>query len=122
MEWYWIVLIIICSLFILGLLIFISCYFISLRKKNNQNKNIKDYHKLIIETMGGINNITDVVVNSSRLTLHLENNSLINQTLLQEMIDKGIGVVKTSKKITLVIGELAENYAESIIEEKKKHN
>ena len=122
MEWYWIVLIVIGSILVVGSLIFISCYLISLRKKNKQNENIKDYHNIIIETMGGIDNIIDVYVNSSRLNITLQNNSLINQNLIQEMIDKGIGVVKTSKKITLVIGELAEKHCKAIVEEKKKHN
>lgn len=121
MDWYWIVLIIVGGIVLLGALLFFIYYLSSLKSKKKQDNKIKDFHNKIIEAMGGINNIKDVNVMSSRLVLYLEDNSFINQEVLQELINNGIGVVKTSKKVTLVIGDLSEKYAKAIIEEKKAH-
>ena len=121
MDWYWIVLIIVGGIVLLGALLFFIYYLSSLKSKMKQDNKIKDFHNKIIEAMGGINNIKDVNVMSSRLVLYLEDNGFINQEVLQELIDNGIGVVKTSKKVTLVIGDLSEKYAKAIIEEKKAH-
>ena len=121
MDWYWIVLIAVGGIILLAALLFVIYYLSSLKNKKKQDNRIKDFHNKIIEAMGGINNINDVNVMSSRLVLYLEDNGFINPEVLQELIDNGIGVVKTSKKVTLVIGDLSEKYAKAIIEEKKVH-
>lgn len=119
-HWYFIVLLILAILVVLAILFFIIYYLISLKRKKSQDNKLQDFYKNIIASMGGINNIDDVIINNSRLSLIIKNNSLINQNLLQELVNNGIGIVKSSKKITLVIGKLADKYGKSILAEIKK--
>lgn len=119
-HWYWIVLFIIGAIAILTFLFFIFYYVISLKKKKGQDNKLQDYYMNIIASMGGIDNIDDVIVNNSRLSLIIKNSSLINQDMLSKLVIDGIGVIKSSKKITLVIGKLADKYGKSILLEIKK--
>ena len=74
----------------------------------------------IIDTFGGIDNIENVNVNGSRLSLVLKDTTYINQDTLKVMSDMGFGVVKTSKKITIVVGEMATHYYNQIIKQMDK--
>ena len=114
MEWYHYVLIVVGVLLLAGVLFGIY-YGVSVSKKNKTDKQAIGYYVKIIDAMGGIDNINDVMVVSSRLSLVLKDNSLIKEEKLQSIKDDGVGVVKSSKKITLVIGEMAQKYCEAIL-------
>ena len=114
MEWYHYVLIGVSILVVA----FVIYYLISLKNKDKTQKEAKEYYNKIIDAMGGIDNIKDVMVNSSRLSVVLNDNTLLNEEKLQSIKDDGVGVVKSNKKITLVIGEMAKNYCDSILKEK----
>ena len=118
MEWFHYVLIVVGVLLLAGI-IFGIYYGVSINKKNKTDKQAIGYYVKIIDAMGGIDNINDVMVASSRLSIVLKDNSLIKEEKLQSIKDDGVGVVKSSKKITLVIGEMAQKYCEAILKLKE---
>ena len=120
MEWYHILLIVLGSLIIIGAIIFLIIYQTSKKNKEESLKEAKGLYSFILQTFGGANNIEDVSVNGSRLSLVLKDSSYINNETLQKMKEEGFGVVKTSKKITLVIGEMAQHYYKAILKEIEK--
>ena len=117
MEWYHYLLIALGGLFVLGGFVYLFYYLISISNKAKINEQAKGYYVKIIEALGGVSNIKDVSVNSSRLSVVLESYDNVNQEKLEELAKDGVGMVKSSKKITLVIGEMAASYAESIKKE-----
>ena len=90
------------------------------RKKEflEEQKVIDSYYKNIIDAVGKIQNIEKVEQVGSRLSFYLKDQSLLQVEALKEIHITGI--VKTSKKVTLVVGEMAAKYAQFI--QKKKKN
>ena len=110
MEWYHILLIVLGAIVLIGLMVFLIIYLSSKSSKSKSLGKAKELYNKIVITFGGIKNIDNVTVNGSRLSIILKDTSYINNETLQQMTNEGFGVVKTSKKITLVIGEMAEYY------------
>ena len=100
-----------------GFLIF---YFVSLRKHKETNKVAKKYYSKIIDAVGGISNIVEVTNNGSRLTVVLNSYENVNQDVLNSLVADGVGILKYNKKLTLVIGEMAYEYYNSILKELNK--
>ena len=118
METYQIILLV-AGIAALGILLcFGIIYLISKNNKKKNDDNTKEYYKEIIELVGGIDNISEISSVGSRLTLVLNNNDLVDQNTLEVFKNKGIGIFRTSKKITLVIGDFASYYKEQIEKEK----
>lgn len=111
MEWYFIVLICLGVVLLLGGIIFLIIYNVSLKNKKKINKEAKAYYQVVIDAVGGLGNIIDVTVNSSRLSFVLKNYELVKKEKLG-----GVGIVKSANKITLVIGSMASYYCLQIKE------
>jgi len=85
---------------------------LSISKKNKKTKIIKGYYNEILEAVGGIKNVKEVSNMGSRLSFVLVDMSKINQEKLNAININGI--VKTTTKVTLVVGEMASSYKEEI--------
>lgn len=120
MEWYHILLIALGSLIVVAALVFLIIYLVSKSSKEKSLGEAKGLYNKIINTFGGISNIESVNVNGSRLSLVLKDTTYINHETLKVMSDMGFGVVKTSKKITLVVGEMATHYYNEIQKQMEK--
>lgn len=73
-------------------------------KKRHKN-NIKLEFPGLLEALGGANNISNLVLNGSRISLNFENKGNVNKELIKE---NGVdSIVVANKKITLVIGKQA---------------
>ncbi len=115
-----IIVIIIGVVFILATIAFIILLKRYLKRKKEfleEQKVIDSYYKNIIDAVGKIQNIEKVEQVGSRLSFYLKNQSLLQVEALKEIHITGI--VKTSKKVTLVVGEMAAKYAQFIQEEIK---
>ena len=90
------------------------------RKKafKEEQKIIDSYYINIIEAVGTLKNIEKVENVGSRLSFYLKDQKLLNIEQLKEIHITGI--VKTTKKVTLVVGEMASKYASSIQQEINK--
>ena len=96
-----------------------------LKKKAKRKKEFKEEQKIIdsyyiniIEAVGTLKNIEKVENVGSRLSFYLKDQKLLNIEQLKEIHITGI--VKTTKKVTLVVGEMASKYASSIQQEINK--
>lgn len=115
-----IIVIIIGVVFILATIAFIFLLKKYLKRKKEflkEQKVIDSYYKNIIDAVGKIQNIEKVEQVGSRLSFYLKDQSLLQVEALKEIHITGI--VKTSKKVTLVVGEMASKYAQFIQEEIK---
>ncbi len=115
-----IIVIIIGVVFILATIAFIFLLKRYLKRKKEfleEQKVIDSYYKNIIDAVGKIQNIEKVEQVGSRLSFYLKDQSLLQVEALKEIHITGI--VKTSKKVTLVVGEMAAKYAQFIQEEIK---
>lgn len=115
-----IIVIIIGAVFILATIAFIFLLKRYLKRKKEfleEQKVIDSYYKNIIDAVGKIQNIEKVEQVGSRLSFYLKDQSLLQVEALKEIHITGI--VKTSKKVTLVVGEMASKYAQFIQEEIK---
>lgn len=115
-----IIVIIIGVVFILATIAFIILLKRYLKRKKEfleEQKVIDSYYKNIIDAVGKIQNIEKVEQVGSRLSFYLKDQSLLQIEALKEIHITGI--VKTSKKVTLVVGEMAAKYAQFIQEEIK---
>lgn len=115
-----IIVMIIGVVFILATIAFIFLLKRYLKRKKEfleEQKVIDSYYKNIIDAVGKIQNIEKVEQVGSRLSFYLKNQSLLQVEALKEIHITGI--VKTSKKVTLVVGEMAAKYAQFIQEEIK---
>lgn len=115
-----IIVIIIGVVFILATIAFIILLKRYLKRKKEfleEQKVIDSYYKNIIDAVGKIQNIEKVEQVGSRLSFYLKDQSLLQVEVLKEIHITGI--VKTSKKVTLVVGEMAAKYAQFIQEEIK---
>lgn len=120
MEWYYILLIVLGGLIVVAALAFLIIYLPSKSNKEKSLGEVKGLHSKITDTFGGVDNIETVNVNGSRLSLTLKDTTYINQETLKVMSEMGFGVVKTSKKITLVVGEMATHYYNQIVKQMDK--
>ena len=115
-----IIVIIIGVVFILATIAFIILLKRYLKRKKEfleEQKVIDSYYKNIIDAVGKIQNIEKVEQVGSRLSFYLKDQSILQVEALKEIHITGI--VKTSKKVTLVVGEMAAKYAQFIQEEIK---
>lgn len=115
-----IIVMIIGVVFILATIAFIILLKRYLKRKKEfleEQKVIDSYYKNIIDAVGKIQNIEKVEQVGSRLSFYLKDQSLLQVEALKEIHITGI--VKTSKKVTLVVGEMAAKYAQFIQEEIK---
>ena len=72
-------------------------------KKNKAKREFDDASNLIIDALGGIENIVNCDVSMSRLNVVLKDYKIVDS---QQLTDAGVsGTVKTSKKLTLVVGK-----------------
>ena len=111
MQWYYIVLIVVAAILLIAGCTFLIVYGVSVKNKKKINEEAKGYYTVIIDAVGGIENIIDVNSNVSRLTFVLKDNSLIKKEKLE-----GVGIFKTSSKVTLAIGNMASEYCQKIKE------
>ena len=98
------------------LLLGIILAIILVKKKSNKNKAKREFDNAsnsIIEALGGIDNIVSCDVSMSRLNVVLKDYKLVES---QQLTDAGVsGTVKTSKKLTLVVGkQFSQKLCESI--------
>jgi len=105
---------------VLVLLVLLGCF---IYQKNYQKikakKEFDNASKTIIDALGGIENIISCNVSMSRLNVVLEDYKLVES---QQLTDAGVsGTVKTSKKLTLVVGkQLSQKLCDSINEQLAK--
>lgn len=111
LKWLYILLISLGAIIIVVALIFLIIYLVALKNKKASTLEAKSFYLNIVEAVGGIDNIVDVTVNSSRLNIILKDNDVLNGENFKSFVaENNIGTVKSSKKITMVIGEYASNY------------
>lgn len=106
-------------------IIIIAIVIVCLIKRSKRKKElaaeqqiIDGYYVNIIEAVGSIDNILNVENVGSRLSFYLKDQSLLQVDKLKEI--NITGIVKTSKKVTLVVGEMAAKYSTSIKAEIEK--
>ena len=92
-------------------IIILIVYLVSLKKKKAINADAKQYYQNIILAVGGVNNILEVKAIASRLSLVLKDYKKIDDDKLKLA---GIGIVKSTNKVTLVVGLMASEYANQI--------
>lgn len=117
MELYQIILIILAAVIVVAGITYLIVYLKAKSNKRKSEESSNAFYTTLIKWLGGIKNIEQVSSISSRLSVVLKNPALINEN---EFTNKGIGIVKSSKKITLVVGEKASYYCEKINEELAK--
>lgn len=99
------------SLAALGGIIFLIVFLVARKNKKKIKTKANEFCNQIIEAVGGIDNIIDATAVSSRLSLTLKDNGPIDSDAFKNFVSiNNIGMVKSSGKITLVIGEYASNY------------
>ena len=115
LQWLYILLISIGSGLLIFAISFLITYLTALKKKKKLTSNAKAFYINILNAIGGIENVSDVMVNSSRLSFVLKNTDVLNSEAFKEFVSSNsIGTVKSSKKITLVIGQYAYDYYNEI--------
>ena len=114
MQWYHYLIIGVAAVVVLTALIFLIVYLVSKGNKSKTLKEASGYYVNIVKAVGGEDNIVEVTVNSSRLSLVLKDNSLLKNEDLDALKNDGVGIVKSSKKVTLVVGEMAPLYEKEI--------
>ncbi len=112
--WLWCLIAVVVILLIVGLVLLIIKKNKHKKIEKQEQEIIDSYYLNIIDSVGGIDNIVNVEALQSRLSFYLKDQSLLDSEKLKEIHINGI--VKTSKKITLVVGEMATKYAKSIQE------
>lgn len=111
MKWYY-YLIIAAAVLLISMVIIITVATINKKKKS---KIVSSYYTDILQAIGGKENVLSVSANGSRLSFTLKDPNQLNKDILQSIHIQGI--VRSSKKTTLVIGEMAQQYANMINEE-----
>ena len=113
--WLYILLISIGSGLIIFAISFLITYLLALKKKKQLTSNANSFYSQIVDALGGVENINDVNVNGSRLSIVLNNNEVLSSEQFKDFVNKNeIGTLKTSKKVTLVIGQYANDYYKKI--------
>ena len=86
------------------ILLLVIIFLIIVRKNKNKDKISKEFPGLL-EALGGRENISNIVLNGSRIGLNFENKKIINKEVIKE---NGVEtIVVSNKKITLVVGKKA---------------
>lgn len=89
-----------------------------IKKKKKKNKKYDNNIETIIINLGGRENIIESSFKLSRLILELKDYSLVNK---EELVKCGVdGIVTTTKKVTLVVGDLAQTIDKIIKETELK--
>ena len=113
MEWYEIVLIVLAGIVFIGSVTFITLFFFykhGLIDKEKTKQATKDFYNVLIEAVGGLDNIDNCTSLGSRINFELKDINLLNQEVIKTIQEKNVGIFKTSKKITFVVGEFADRY------------
>ena len=85
-------------------LLLITIFLVVMIKRKFNNKIALDFYGLL-EGLGGSNNISNVTLNGSRISLNFTNKKNINKEIIKQ---NGVeSIVISNKKITLVIGKQA---------------
>ncbi len=86
------------------------CIFLVIRsKKKTEVKEQANLYVEFLKLLGGQDNIVEVEAKGSRLNLVLKDYSLMDEKKLKEL---GVSsIIKMTKKVTLVIGNMAEELA-----------
>lgn len=87
----------------IALLLIIIVLIIVLKKKSKNKENLE--FPELLEALGGAENISNVILNGSRVSLTFESKKNIDKDLIKENDVETI--VVSNKKITLVIGKKA---------------
>ena len=86
------------------LFLLLIIFLVVLIKKNSKNKENKEFPELL-EALGGASNISNVILNGSRISLDYDNKKVLDKEQIKE---NGVEtIVVSNKKITLVIGKKA---------------
>ena len=113
MEWYEILLIVLGGVVFVSSVAIITIFCVykhALIDKEKTKQETKDFYHVLIEAVGKIENIDNCTSLGSRINFELKDINLVNQDVIKTIQDKGIGIFKTSKKITFVVGEFADRY------------
>ena len=89
-----------------GSIVFLSfiMVLIIVLKRKSKNKENEEFPELL-EALGGADNISNVVLNGSRISLNFDSKKNVNKDMIKE---NGVEtIVVSNKKITLVIGRKA---------------
>ena len=79
-------------------------FVIVLVKKRNKSKEISEF-PMLLEALGGIQNISNISINGSRISMNFENKDSVKKDQIKE---NGVEtIVISNKKITLVVGKNA---------------
>ena len=85
------------------LVLFFIITIIVVKKRSKKNTNL--VFAGLLEALGGSDNISNIVLNGSRISLNFENKGNVNKERIKEnCVDS---IVVANKKITLVIGKQA---------------
>ena len=107
---------------VVGIVLGIVFFVVKNKRTKIKEKQVFDYtSQSIIEALGGKDNIVSCEVMMSRLNVVLHDYKIVDN---QKLTEVGVsGTVKTSKKITLIVGKLmSQQLCDSINEIIKKDN
>jgi phosphotransferase system IIB component len=89
-----------------GVLIATIIILLLLINNKKKNKNIEEF-PVLLEGLGGLENIENLSLNGSRISINFKVKETINKDLIK---DNGVeSLVVANKKITLVIGKKAQS-------------
>ena len=113
LQWYDIVLIVLGGVVFIASVAFITIFFTykyALIDKQKTSAAVKELYKEFVEAVGGKDNIEQCTSIGSRLNIVVKDIDLVDQKQIQDIQSKKIGIVRTSKKITFVVGDFADRY------------
>lgn len=122
MNWYWILIIGLAIIALIGMGFYLYLKFIFANKKNTGfdfQKNININLDKLIKYLGEINNIRDVEYNYSRLKIYLKNVDLAQAENIKKMKNVD-GLIQANEYIVLIVGKQSLAIAERIKQEIKK--
>lgn len=100
----------------IGVLLIITVLVIVLKLKTRK-KELLEFPELL-EALGGANNISNVILNGSRVSLNFDNKKNIDKDQIKE---NGVEtIVVSNKKLTMVIGKKASAISKYLNESIKK--
>lgn len=87
------------------------------KRIRNRSKKRKIPYEAILAAFGGIDNIVEATSQNSRLQVSLKEYQLFQPEVIKSL--GGEGILKTSKKITIIYGEDSKEIAHYIVHLKK---
>lgn len=88
-------------------------------KLKTKKKGVSEFPELL-EALGGVDNISNILLNGSRISLNFENKKNVNKDQIKE---NGVEtIVVSNKKLTMVIGKKASIIHKYLAESVKKHS